>query len=234
MTMGLFYVRLKPHQPNKGFTVRTYGLRGLIFRTGGWYKIKDASLAKELSQLHQRLHDETSPMLFDVTDEAGAKAMEQRERDLQRFGVSRAKDVTARSMKAGHGGKPGRSARGRPAKVSVPQEGLSTADLNKSDDEPELTEEEVLDGLDIAPEVTDANVALDGADEDGDAEPESPEIEDVGRMELDEDRVTDPPEAEDVQPEARPAKPPPAKPAGKAAKAPAKKGAAVPRTRQRR
>jgi hypothetical protein len=245
--MSTFYVRLKPHAPHRGFVVRTYVYRGAMFYTGKWYKLADAQMAKELSRLHQRFHDDLSPMLFDVTSEAGAKELERREREQTQSGVGRAQNVAARHMMAGAGGaKPGRAQRGRPAKVSVPTD-LTVADLRApskkdapvpaaefEDDEPELTEEEILDGFEAG-----ERPMLDGADVITDDEESSTDVEEIGKLELDEDVVHDAPAAEEIAPTPKAAKAQAKVPAKAQAKAQAKGKAPAPshpagRTRGRR
>ncbi|OHD18504.1 MAG: hypothetical protein A2Y38_13880 [Spirochaetes bacterium GWB1_59_5] len=73
-------VRLKPYDAKRGILCRRYTVFGHRFdESRGWYKVPD-EWAKYVKDLHQDQNDPDSPMLFDVVDEAGAKAMEEAER----------------------------------------------------------------------------------------------------------------------------------------------------------
>ncbi len=72
-----FYVRIKPLDVRKKITTKRYHIAGQLFREDrGWYKIKDAALAAKLAEIRKFDNDEYSPLVFDVCDEAGARALD--------------------------------------------------------------------------------------------------------------------------------------------------------------
>ncbi len=98
--MAEVLIRLKPYNPRKGFVVRRYHVRGILFREDrGWYRCTDDALAERLGKLRQRDTDPDSPQLFDIVTEAEAQEIDARER-IQGDGratASQAHDVAARS-----------------------------------------------------------------------------------------------------------------------------------------
>lgn len=77
----IFYVRIKPFNPRKGYARRRHSERGALFDVEkGWYKIKDRDFAEHLRTVQQSDTDEDSPLVFDVCTEAEARALEQAEK----------------------------------------------------------------------------------------------------------------------------------------------------------
>lgn len=73
------YVRLKPYNPKRGHVLRRLGFRGVRFYEGRWYKVREG-LARELADLHQKHHNEDSPLAFDVATQKQARDIEEKER----------------------------------------------------------------------------------------------------------------------------------------------------------
>ena len=75
-------VRVKPYAPKRGQLVRRIVFRGNLYRGDrGWYEVDDATAA-DLAKLHQpasSLYNGPRQEIFDVTDNAGAKALERTE-----------------------------------------------------------------------------------------------------------------------------------------------------------
>jgi len=85
--MTTHYVRLKPYQPKKGFTTKTYTFRGHRFEESkGWSQVNDDALVAELRELHQKPYDDQSPALFDVCTKEEALALERSERRKKELG----------------------------------------------------------------------------------------------------------------------------------------------------
>ena len=73
-------IRIKPYDPKRGHLVRRYTVFSIRFdESRGWYRVAD-DVADYLAKVHQRPHDEDSPLVFDVCTEDEAKALEEAER----------------------------------------------------------------------------------------------------------------------------------------------------------
>jgi hypothetical protein len=73
-------IRLKPHNPRKGYVTKRYHVGGILFREDrGWYRTEDQALIDRLSRLRQRSEDPDSPPLFDIVSAEEAKEIEERE-----------------------------------------------------------------------------------------------------------------------------------------------------------
>lgn len=73
--MNAMLVRLKPHDPRRGFVLRRYTYRGIKFHhKRGWYRV-DKDVAAYLRGVRQAPGDHT-PLAFDVVTEDEAKALE--------------------------------------------------------------------------------------------------------------------------------------------------------------
>jgi hypothetical protein len=79
--MQTLLVRLKPHDPRRGFVLRRYTYRGIKFHEErGWYRV-DEAVADYLRDVHQVIGDEHSPPAFDVCSDEDAKAIDAREKE---------------------------------------------------------------------------------------------------------------------------------------------------------
>lgn len=91
--MAVKYVRLKPYNPRGGHKVKRIDWRDpvsgqwLTFaKAGVWHKI-DAAIADRMALVHQDQYDESTPLVFDVETETGARALDaaaQAEREARR------------------------------------------------------------------------------------------------------------------------------------------------------
>lgn len=73
-------IRLKPHNPRKGYVVKRYHVGGILFREDrGWYRTEDQVLIDRLRRLRQRSEDPDSPPLFDICTAEEAAEIEERE-----------------------------------------------------------------------------------------------------------------------------------------------------------
>lgn len=69
------YVRIHPHDPRKGHTVKRYNYRGFTFREDrGWYRVTDA-LSKELEPLLVNKHTGIEVNVFQIGTEEQALAI---------------------------------------------------------------------------------------------------------------------------------------------------------------
>lgn len=74
-------VRLKPHDPRRGFVLRRYTYRGIKFHEErGWYRVEKA-VADYLCRIRQVAGDEHSPPAFDVCTDEEAKALDARDKE---------------------------------------------------------------------------------------------------------------------------------------------------------
>lgn len=79
--METYLVRLKPHDPRRGFVLRRYTFRGIKFHDErGWYKV-DRTVADYLRTVRQVPADEHAPLAFDVCTEDEAKSLDAREKE---------------------------------------------------------------------------------------------------------------------------------------------------------
>jgi len=79
--MQTLLVRLKPHDPRRGYVLRRYTYRGIKFHDErGWYRVEKA-VADYLRQIRQVAGDEHSPPAFDVCTDDEAKAVDAREKE---------------------------------------------------------------------------------------------------------------------------------------------------------
>ena len=75
-----FYVRIKPHNPKRGYKLKSYSVFGRRFKVeAGWYRIDDANAATYLKTVHNNNNDPESPLAFDVCTEAEFKKKLQEE-----------------------------------------------------------------------------------------------------------------------------------------------------------
>ena len=74
-------VRLKPHDPRRGFVLRRYTYRGIKFHVErGWYRVtKD--VADYLKDVRQVAGQEHSPPAFDICSDDEAKAIDAKEKE---------------------------------------------------------------------------------------------------------------------------------------------------------
>jgi len=78
--METMLVRLKPHDPRRGYVLRRYTYRGIKFHDErGWYRV-DKAVAEYLRGIRQVPHDEHSPPAFDVCSEAEAREIDEKDR----------------------------------------------------------------------------------------------------------------------------------------------------------
>ena len=79
--MPTMLVRLKPHDPRRGYVLRRYTYRGIKFHEErGWYRV-EKSVADYLRQIRQVAGDEHSPPAFDVCTDDEAKAVDVRDKE---------------------------------------------------------------------------------------------------------------------------------------------------------
>jgi hypothetical protein len=77
--METMLVRLRPHDPRRGFVLRRFTYQGIKFyEERGWYVVNKA-VADYLSKVVQRETDPHSPLAFDVATEEEARALDARE-----------------------------------------------------------------------------------------------------------------------------------------------------------
>jgi predicted flap endonuclease-1-like 5' DNA nuclease len=104
MAASLFYVRLKPFNPKRGFKLRRYTVFGLRFEVeAGWYKLDDSEVAAYLKTIHNDNNNPDSPLAFDVcTPEEWEKKLEEEQTERIRKGeiappIGMTRDLTAPS-----------------------------------------------------------------------------------------------------------------------------------------
>ena len=79
--METLLVRLKPHDPRRGYKLRRYTYRGIKFQEErGWYRV-DKDVADYLREVRQVHSDEHAPLAFDVCTADEAKALDSKEKD---------------------------------------------------------------------------------------------------------------------------------------------------------
>jgi hypothetical protein len=79
--MDTMLVRLKPHDPRRGFVLRRYTYRGIKFHAErGWYRV-EAPVADYLRAVRQVASDEHSPPAFDVCTADEAVALDARDKE---------------------------------------------------------------------------------------------------------------------------------------------------------
>ncbi len=79
--MDTMLVRLKPHDPRRGFVLRRYTYLGIKFHEErGWYRV-DKTVADYLRSVRQEPGDEYSPVAFDVCTDSEAQALDNKETD---------------------------------------------------------------------------------------------------------------------------------------------------------
>ena len=76
-------VRLKPHNPKRGYLLRTYSIYGRKFLAGRWMPVS-AEMAEYLDSKHQDAYDHDTPKAFDVAKDAKEKA---RIEEVERTGI---------------------------------------------------------------------------------------------------------------------------------------------------
>lgn len=85
----IIFVRIKPHNPRKGYRLRRYLVFGMKFEEEkGWYRINSAvnyggqqiDVAAYLGEVRNSEIDEDSALAFDIATEAEAKAIDAREK----------------------------------------------------------------------------------------------------------------------------------------------------------
>jgi hypothetical protein len=110
--METVLVRLKPHDPRRGFVLRRFTYQGIKFHEErGWYVV-DRSVAEYLRKVQQRETDPHSPLAFDIATEEDAKALDAREEheaktrknaaEAPRVATGRG-DLTGEDLRAGGG-----------------------------------------------------------------------------------------------------------------------------------
>jgi hypothetical protein len=77
--METMLVRLKSHDPRRGFVLRRFTYAGIKFHEErGWYRVaKD--IAEHLRTVHQVGADEFTPLAFDVCSDDEAKSLDARD-----------------------------------------------------------------------------------------------------------------------------------------------------------
>ena len=112
--METLFVRLKPHDPRRGYVLRRYTFSGIKFQENhGWYRVP-RDVAQRLREVRQQPLDRFSPPAFDVCTEAEAKAIDDTEQA----------EATSRKKATGK------------VKVSVPRGTTTTADLPEQPADP--------------------------------------------------------------------------------------------------
>ncbi len=77
--MEKMLVRLKPHEPRRGYVLRRFAYRGITFHADrGWYRV-EKPVADYLGAVRQEPADARSPLAFEVYTEREAKNLEVRE-----------------------------------------------------------------------------------------------------------------------------------------------------------
>ena len=77
--MEMMLVRLKPHEPRRGYVLRRFAFRGITFHADrGWYRV-EKPVAEYLQTVRQEPADARSPLAFEVYTEREAKDLETRE-----------------------------------------------------------------------------------------------------------------------------------------------------------
>lgn len=76
------FVRLKPYNPRAGYKVKRIDWRDPVSqkwftfaKAGVWHKI-DAAIADRMALVHQDQYNESTPLVFDVESETGARALD--------------------------------------------------------------------------------------------------------------------------------------------------------------
>lgn len=83
----IMYVRLKPHNPKRGYKLKRYTVFGIRFQGDrGWYMV-DPAVADFLKTVHQNNNDPDSPPAFDVcTKQEALKIAEKEQMERLRKG----------------------------------------------------------------------------------------------------------------------------------------------------
>ena len=77
--MDMMLVRLKPHEPKRGYVLKRFAYRGITFHSErGWYRV-EKDIAEYLRGVHEEPTDPTSPLAFEVYTEREAKDLEEKE-----------------------------------------------------------------------------------------------------------------------------------------------------------
>lgn len=149
-------VRLKPHNPRRGFVMKTYvdGLSGAVFKEErGWYEVPTA-LAEKLREITSRPENPESPLAFDVCTRDEAVALERRIRRAAQERASASDPFSVEGASRDHlGGRTPRSPAARDTNT------LTTADLAggesvlKNDLNEEPADANDLESDDLAAEV---------------------------------------------------------------------------------
>lgn len=99
--METMLVRLKTHDPRRGYVMRRYTYRGIKFQEDrGWYRV-EKDVAEYLRTVRQVATDEHSPAAFDVCTEAEAKAMDKKEQDAEKKRLSATDDIKLSRVRDG-------------------------------------------------------------------------------------------------------------------------------------
>ncbi len=125
-------VRLKPYNPRRGFTLRSYTLQGVQIREAGWYEVSD-ELAQKFAEVHADPSNPESPYAFDVMsrDEAVRYEAEQKRLAQQKataedpIKVRRVRpvdDASAEAVATHYGRPPGTSANRARTHLARPDE----------------------------------------------------------------------------------------------------------------
>ena len=78
--MATKLVRLKPHNPGRGFPLKRFAYFGIVFDAEkGWYRVSE-EIAQYLSTVHQVPNDSYSQKAFDICDVEEAKAIDSKEK----------------------------------------------------------------------------------------------------------------------------------------------------------
>ena len=118
-------VRLKPFNPKRGFTLRTYTVSGTRFTQGaGWYRVSD-DLAEYLRTVPSNDADPDSPYAFQVCTAEEAAAIDEAEREQALASVQRnAAPIDVDGPRRVHTPK---------SKRAAPEGVLTTADLPRAE-----------------------------------------------------------------------------------------------------
>ena len=134
----VMFVRIKPHNPRKGYRLRRYLVFGMKFEEEkGWYKIdrvvkyagEKIDIIAYLEEVRNSETDPDSALAFDITDEAGAKAIDAKEKkDREKRAAatepnaSQAIDLTASDVQVGESKIVSSVRRGRSVRAARPEE----------------------------------------------------------------------------------------------------------------